>query len=297
MREALAGAARLLADAGLRGSFLVRDLDSGDELGLEADRVWPVASLAKLPLAVAVLQLVHQGRLDATARVEVAPGRMDPGPPGLSRFRHAAVVAVDDLLYLSTSLSDSVAADLLLELVPPPVAAAALGRIGVSGLTLRHPFGDLMRTPVERLEHGEAHLGHVLAATAGTDGRGHELAQLDVARANTGSARAYVDLLHEVWRPRALPVPVARRVRELMAASVHRQRLAPDFESDAASWSSKTATVLNLRHEVGVVEHADGTTFAVAALTESSVAATRQPAAEATIGEAARRLRDALRLT
>lgn len=71
MREALARASRMLADAGLRGSFLVRDLDSGDELGLDADRVWPVASLAKLPLAVAVLQLVHEGRLDPAAPVEV----------------------------------------------------------------------------------------------------------------------------------------------------------------------------------------------------------------------------------
>jgi len=80
-----------------------------------------------------------------------------------------------------------------------------------------------------------------------------------------------------------------------MASNILRQRLAPDFASDASRWSSKTGTLLNLRHEVGVVEHADGQTFAVAALTESRVAAIVQPGAEALMALVARRLRDAIR--
>ncbi|MER5745129.1 hypothetical protein ABT097_17885 [Streptomyces sp. NPDC002225] len=43
------------------------------------------------------------------------------------------------------------------------------------------------------------------------------------------------------------------------------------------------------------LEHADGQTFAVAVLTESSVPASAQPGAEALMSEVARRLRDHLR--
>lgn len=57
---------------------------------------------------------------------------------------------------------------------------------------------------------------------------------------------------------------MAERVRDLLANNLLRHRLTPDFASDAARWSSKTGTLLNLRHEVGVVEHADGQAFAVA---------------------------------
>jgi beta-lactamase class A len=53
--------------------------------------------------------------------------------------------------------------------------------------------------------------------------------------------------------------------------------------------------MLNLRHEVGVVEHDDGSAFAVAALTESRVPAAIQPAAEAVMGQVARALHDQLR--
>jgi beta-lactamase class A len=48
---------------------------------------------------------------------------------------------------------------------------------------------------------------------------------------------------------------------------------------------------------VGVVEHEDGATFAVAALTESRVPAAAQPAAEAVMAQVARALHDHLRLS
>ncbi|PJN28147.1 hypothetical protein CG736_08225 [Kitasatospora sp. CB02891] len=73
-----------------------------------------------------------------------------------------------------------------------------------------------------------------------------------------------------------------------------RHRLAPDFDSDAARWSSKTGTLLNLRHEIGVVEHDDGSRYAVAALTESTVPAAVQPTAEAVLARLARTLHDLL---
>jgi beta-lactamase class A len=106
-----------------------------------------------------------------------------------------------------------------------------------------------------------------------------------------------VDLLAGLWRPTTIRPPVAARVRELMGENVLRHRLTPDFAADAARWSSKTGTLLNLRHEVGVVEHADGQAFAVAALTESRVPAVTQPGAEAVMAQVARTLRDHLRMS
>ncbi|SCG72311.1 serine hydrolase [Micromonospora humi] len=286
----------LLDEAGLHGAFLVRDLDTGAEIGFDADIPYPSASLVKVPLAVAVGERVARGELDPTRPVEVAPGRLTtPGPTGLSRFRHPARIAVDDLLYLSTCISDSVAADALFDLVPPAAVTAELRRLRIDGIAVRHRAGDLSDTPVERLDPDDAHLAHSLAIGAETPGQGHPVAQLDVTRANTGSARAFVDLLHALWRPSTIQQVTAARVRALMGDNLHRQRLAPDFTSDASRWSSKTGTLLHLRHEVGVVEHADGQSYAVAALTASRVPAAAQPGSEATMAQVARSLHDHLR--
>lgn len=286
---------RTLDDAGLNGSFVVRDLHSGDELGIDPDLEFPVASLVKIPLAVATLERVRRGELDGSAGILIEPGDASPGPSGLSMFRHPAQVAVDDLLYLSAAVSDNAATDALFALTPPNEVAAILQDLGVRGVTVRHTIRELTETLAELLPPEDVHFAHVLAIEAGTTGRGHRIPQLDVTLANSGSARAYLDLLQALWTPSKIDAEVAARVRELLGANMLRQRLAPDFRSDATRWSSKTGTLLNLRHEVGVVEHADGRVFGVAALTESRVPALHQPEAEALMGRVARTLRDRLR--
>jgi beta-lactamase class A len=286
----------MLADAGLSGSFLIRDLATGDEIGIDPDIEYPVASLVKVPLAITVLGRIRDGRLGGSTTMNVGPGRItSPGPVGVSRFRHPARIAIDDLLYLSLAFSDNAAADALFDLVPPAEVDQALREAGITGMTVRHRMADLTETPAERFSPGEVHLAHSLAIGSRTPRRGHPIPQLDVSRANSGSARAFADLLQALWRPSRLPASVAAQVRSLMGENVIRHRLAPDFSSDASKWSSKTGTLLNLRHEIGVVEHDDGSTFAVAALTESSVPAAIQPAAEALMAQVARTLHDHLR--
>ncbi|MFI7325186.1 serine hydrolase [Streptomyces rubiginosohelvolus] len=285
-----------LSEGGLRACLLVRDLGTGEELGIEPDTDLPSASLVKVPLALATLERIRRGELDGAAPVDVAPGRVTtPGPTGLSRFRHPARIAIDDLLYLSTCLSDGTAADALFDLTPPARVAGLLREAGLHGITVRHRTEELFDTPVERFDADQVHLAHALAIDAGTSGRGHRVPQLDTTRANTGSARSFVDLLQAVWTPSKIHPEVAERLRDLLAHNVLRHRLTPDFSSDASRWSSKTGTLLNLRHEIGVVEHADGQTFAVAVLTESSVPAGAQPGVDGLMAEAARRLRDHLR--
>ncbi|WP_025619451.1 serine hydrolase [Salinispora cortesiana] len=293
----LRNARELLAEAGLHGAFLVRNLDTGDEIGLDADTPFPAASLVKVPLAVAVLERVARGDLDPATPIDITPGLITtPGTTtGLSRFRHPARVALDDLLYLSIAISDGVAADALFDLTPPAAVAAELRRLCIEGIAVRHRISELTDTPRERLRPDEAHLAQALAIGTATAGSGHPVAQLDVTRANTGSARAFVDLLHALWRPTTIGEATAARVRELMADNLLRQRLAPDFTSDAARWSSKTGTLLHLRHEVGVVDHTDGQSYAVAALTASRVPAVAQPGSEATMAHVARVLHGYLR--
>ncbi|WP_299056753.1 serine hydrolase [uncultured Nocardioides sp.] len=286
-----------LETAGLRGWYLVRDLLTGEEIGIDPDTQVPIASLVKIPLALSVLERMRTGELDAADEVRVMPGATEvTGPVGVTKFRHPATIALGDLLYLAVSLSDTVAADALFERVPPREVDADLRSWGVHGFLVRHRVGELTETPLEAMVEVSA-MAYALAAGGGTPGGGHRVPQLDVGHANAASARGCVDLLERIWvADGTLDESVSARVRSLMGDNVvQRQRLWPDFASDASTWSSKSGTLLNLRHEMGVVEHADGGLFAIAALTESSVAAAVQPAAEATMGRVARRLRDHLR--
>jgi beta-lactamase class A len=226
----------------------------------------------------------------------VEPGRVEtPGPMGLTRFRHPARIALEDLVYLAVSVSDNVAADALFDLVGPEEVSVAVAGLGVEGVVVRHRMRDLARTPAEALGPEDAHLAHALAIGAGGADDTHAVVQLDVARASVATARGLADLLQELWRPRRLDPGVAAQVRSLLAANVVRHRLAPDFASDDMRWSSKTGTLLHLRHEAGVVDHADGQQVVLVALTASTVPAAVQPGADVRMAAVARRLHDRLR--
>lgn len=284
-----------LDGAGLRAAVLVRDVRSGAEIGINSDAEYPLTSLVKVPLAMATLHRIHTGELDASAHIEFLPAQRTPGPTGLSQFRSPARIGLHDVVYMSTALSDNTAADALFQLTPPSAVMAYLHGVGLYGITVRHDIGELSRTIADRLQPADAHLAQSLAVNATTSGRGHRIPQLDVARSNTGSPRALVDLLQSVWTQTGLSGEIATQIQQLMSANVHRQRLAPDLVSDTSTWSSKTGTLLNLRHEMGVVQHADGDTLAIAILTESSVPAHQQPVAEHTMARVARALHDHLR--
>jgi beta-lactamase class A len=284
-----------LAAAGLRASIVVRDLGTGRELDLDGDVVTPAASLAKVPIALSVLTRVADGRLDGSAPVAVPAGDPTGALPGTTRFRHPSVIAVDDLVGLALTISDNGAADALLGLVPPAEVMADLEALGVRGIAVRHPFADLSDTPLERFAPDEAHLAHTLAIRGSTPAHGHPVRQLDVARTNTGTARAFADLFEAVWSDRGVHPDAAATLREHLRANLLRHRLAPDIVADDTAWASKTGTLLNLRHEAGVAEHADGSRFVIVALSTSSVPASAQPAAEAALGSAARRMHERVR--
>lgn len=285
----------LLDRAGLRGSFLVRDLHSGTEVAIDADDVFPIASLIKVPIAVATLERIRRGELSGAQRLTLPPGRMTAaGPTGVSRFRHPSDIALDDVLYLSTSLSDGSAADALLELTPPDRLAAVLAELGMPNVRIRHRPGDLSEPVGQGMSAPVVRLAHQLAVTGRTADGGHGLPLLAPSEANAASARDVSEWLENIWAPR-IPDDVAQRTRDLMLANVHRTRLAPEFTSDATTWWSKTGTLLNLRHDAGVVEHDDGSALAVVALTESRVASGNQPAVDALMGHIARMLHDEVR--
>lgn len=287
---------RELDDAGLDGWFLVRDLGTGEELGLDPDVPVPAASLVKVPLALAVLDRIAAGDLDPAAPLPLEPGGgVVAGPIGVPQFRHPVAPALEDALYLAVALSDNAAADALLALVTPADVTAWLHAHDIDDLVVRHDVGDLGRTPIEAMPE-DPDLALTLATRGATAGSGHRVRQLDVGRASTTTGRAQANLLQLVWQPDGrLDAAVAARMRQLLGQNAVRQRLWPDFASDSTTWSSKTGTVLTLRHEAGVVEHADGDRLAVVALTSSRVAAATQPAAEATVSSVARRLHDHLR--
>ncbi|MFC7869058.1 serine hydrolase [Streptomyces murinus] len=278
---------------GVRGSFLALNLDTGERLGFDIDESVPLASVAKVPLALVVLDRIAAGEIDAARPVTVDPARSSVGSTGLSAFRHPATVAVGDLLLLMLSVSDNAAADALFGLVPVAEVDARLRAWGCDGIRMRHRMNHMYECAV-----GAAGNDFSLALElAVRDERAGlpTIETLDPAHANAGSAAALVGLLRRVWGDEIAVPGATAELRRLMGCQVFTQRLACELRADSLRWSGKTGTFLHLRHEIGVVEAESGDRVAMAALTRADRRAGLAPDIELAMGAAARDAFEALR--
>ncbi|MET9078775.1 serine hydrolase [Streptomyces sp. NPDC004232] len=281
------------AALGVRGSFLARNLDTGDQLGFNVQELTPLASVVKVPLALVVLDRIAAGDLDPGHPVTLDPARTSVGPTGLAAFRYPATVAVGDLLLSMLSVSDNAAADALLDLVPVAEVDAQLRAWGCGELRMRHRMNHMYECAAGAAGNDFSLALELAVRDDGTDRQTIET--LDPARANAGSAAALVELLRRVWCDEISAPAATAELRRLMGLQVFTQRLASELRADTLRWSGKTGTFLHLRHEIGVVEAASGDRVAIAALSRAGRRAGVAADVDWAIGVAGRTAFEALR--
>jgi beta-lactamase class A len=281
------------ATLGARGHFLARNIDTGDELGFNTQSLVALASVAKVPIALAVLDHIARGSLAADRQVTLDPQATSRGVAGGAGFRHPATLAVADLVMLMLTISDNAAADLLLDLVGIDQVTASLDEWGHPDVHVRHSMRDLSMSAYDAAG-GDPDLALDLATRSG-DAGGNTIWALNPLRGSAASAHALVGLLQDIWLDRIAEPTATEELRRLMSLQVFNHRLSSDLRSDSIRVSGKTGSFLHLRHEIGVVESDTGDRVAIAALTTSTRPAVIAHDIDLGIGTAARAAFEALR--
>ncbi len=101
----------------------VKRLDTGEVFAHQADRPWYLASSAKLPIAIAVLQEVEAGRLREDQELAVQDGDKVDGSGGVVWQDNGTRHDVQGLLRRMLMESDNTAANMLLRSAGPDVVA------------------------------------------------------------------------------------------------------------------------------------------------------------------------------
>ena len=285
-------AAERFRDLQVRAAFLARDVDTGLEVGIGVDRPMPLASVAKVPLALVVADRIARGEIDGATMVTLTAAERSYGPYGLSAFTHDATCSVADLMLMMLGLSDNAAADALFDLVTPREVDEQLAEWGVEGLRVRHRMQPMYDYATRVAGHDFA-LATQLAVEGRRPGGRHVIDSLDVERATVGSPRACVDLLERIWRDEIAKPEATEMVRRQMGKQVFTHRIAADLLADDIQLAGKTGGFLTLRHEIAVVTHPGGR-VAIAVLTDSDRTARIQNDVDLAIAATARDAVDAL---
>lgn len=111
----------------------VLDLNSGKSWFLNGKQRFPMQSVYKLPIAIAVLKLVDEGKISLDQLVTITPQEFAPGSSPIKEFKSdRAQFTCKYLLERSVGISDNTAADALVRLVGGPQQVnAILGRLKI----------------------------------------------------------------------------------------------------------------------------------------------------------------------
>ncbi len=115
-------------------------LQTGESVDLHGDGQFPMQSVYKMPIGMAVLHLVDQGKLRLTQKVHVEPTEYvseRQHSPLRDKFPEGIGVTVRELLRYAVSESDGSASDVLMRLVGgPQIIMNYLKTLGVTGVVV-----------------------------------------------------------------------------------------------------------------------------------------------------------------
>ncbi|KDN17162.1 serine hydrolase [Amycolatopsis rifamycinica] len=287
-----AAIAAVFAEADARGFLHAREIGGGPEVAVGADDPVVLASVFKIPVAVAYAREVAAGRLDETARARVG-SRYRIGGVGTAGCADDVEMSWRDLALFMLTMSDNAATDVIYHRIGQAAVDRLLAGLGLGRTRLAGCCEDLFASVLADAGASEdADIDAVFADM--TPEQTWKLAVLDPERTTSSTPREITELLDAVWTDRAGEAAACEQVRSMMARQIWPHRLSSGFPAEVAV-AAKTGTLPAVRNEAGVVTYPDGRRFAVAVFTRANSLAERQPAIDAAIGKAGRLAVDHLR--
>lgn len=285
----------VFAEAGVTGHLHAQDLDTGLDVGFRPDAPVIVASIRKIPVAVAYARRAAAGELDRAARHTITADNREGGGIGTDSCLHDVTMSTRDLAFFMLSMSDNAATDKLMEILGTDHVRAVAAELGCPHIPVGR-YRELWDPVWEELGlDPDGDLDAQLDAVDEERIRG--LALLDPARSGFSTPREITSLLAALWQDRAGCAEACAEVRELMGGQLSQHRLVAGFgdHGDAVRVAAKNGALWGVLNEAAVVEYPDGGRYAVAVFLRTPDLTGRNRAAGDAIGRAARIAVDHLR--
>lgn len=242
--------------AGAQGRFGVaaRDLTTGEELGINAAEVFPLASVFKIPVLVELFRQVDAGRVDLDQRLEFAAEDRAPGSGVLRELVSGFALTVRDYALLMIILSDNSATDKVLRVVGAGNVTPCLRELGLrstwvsrscaqilgslAGINSERPTPDEVTEILTRLREGR--YNPYTWAYAETDEN------------NAGTPAEMVDLLEQIHKGRAASPASCRAMLDILRKQQLKGRI-PLLLPQGVVTEHKTGTLPGVVNDAGLI--------------------------------------------
>jgi beta-lactamase class A len=226
-------------------------LETGETLKLNSDAHFPMQSVYKFPISMAVLHLVDAGKLTLDQRIPIGKSDLAPArlhSPIRDQFPNGTTLTIRDLVRYAIAESDGTASDVLLRLAGGPAAVTRYLRdLGIDGVIVATTEAGMASGPMVQYRNW-----------ASPDSMVALLRAFDAGRGLSATAHALLDDFM------AQSTPGPNRIKGLLPAGT---RVAHKTGTSGTEGNLTRAT-----NDVGVVTLPGGRHIAIAVFVSDSTA-------------------------
>jgi beta-lactamase class A len=270
-------AAIVAADAHM--GIAMHHLERGEEIAINADESFPMASVLKIPVLVEALRQVDAGKFTLDDRWALTVAEKNLGSGVLTFFDDGLLPTVRDLLTLMIIISDNTATDMVINRLGIGSITQTMRDLGLKDihlpLTIRQIFESILPSADPMLDPYEMALSHA-SFTPPANAAGYSKG----AENNVSTPRDMTSLLEKIYKGRAASREGSDEMLRILLKQTLNDRL-PRFLPPGTRVAHKTGTLSGFRNDAGIIYVGDQDHVAVTIFSSwDSEAVKGDPAAE-----------------
>ena len=257
--------AGILEAAKLEAGFAAVGVESGKIIAVNADALFPTASVFKVPVMAEVYAQTRAGRFALSDRLPFAEAHRIIGSGVMQTLGAGIAPSIRDLMMLMMIVSDNTATDILCDLIGPGAATARMQTLGLTNIHVPLACHGLFRQGWNLGLTTELAYADFKAASKATPMDFTSDAFARTPATNTSSARDMAALMALIATNQAGHPDDCADMIALMD-NQHYQDRVPRF-LPTGSTANKTGSLRGLRNDAGLIRRGAGDTIAFALFT------------------------------
>ena len=249
----------------------VRDIKTGEEVSINGDRLFPMASVYKVPIMVEVFRQIEAKKFSLDDRIELGDEHRTLGSGVLTLLSNGLKPTVKDLITLMIILSDNEATDILLKKVGAENVTAAMRSMGLNNIRVDRTTFELIRDFLGFIDETarDKTYNEIIVTPRARQITPEKQAEAEREFAkvmkDVSSPRDMALLLEKIYKGEAAGKESCQMMMTILGRQMFSQRL-PRYLPESARMAHKTGTIGSTTNDAGIM-FVRGNPIAVAVFT------------------------------
>jgi beta-lactamase class A len=236
----------------------VRDIRTGEEISINGDRPFPMASVYKVPVMVEVFRQIDAKKFSLDDRIELGDEHRTLGSGVLGLLSNGLKPTIQDLITLMIVLSDNEATDILLRKVGPENVTAVMRSMGLNNIRVDRTTFELIRDYLgfmDETARGKSYAEIVAMSRAlqiTPEKQAEAEREFAKERKDVSSPRDMALLLEKIYKGEAASKKSCETMMAILSRQMFNQRL-PRYLPESSQMAHKTGTIGSTTNDAGIM--------------------------------------------